>query len=237
VNCIQPGAASPEDLMACADGEASPAIVDHVQQCAACAEEVASYTQAQRRLRHTFYRMNCPSAAALGDYDRGLVSAAERVAIASHVVGCPRCTEDLHTLRMFLASTPDRPEPRPSILNGLRRILATPLIPLQPSYDLRGGRHSTTRSYLGGTLTIEISQAPELRRGRFAVTGLVWQADNPEYDLAGTAQLTAPDGTIEDTPIDASGSFSFEYIGEGAYELLLRLPREIVVVEDLRVGS
>src|SRR5438094_803241 len=113
--------------MACADGDASSVIIEHVQRCAACAEEVSAYTRAQRRLRHTFYRMNCPSAEALGDYEQGLTSAAERLAIASHVVACPRCTEDLQTLRTFLASTPDRPATRPSIMSGLRRILATPL--------------------------------------------------------------------------------------------------------------
>jgi hypothetical protein len=224
--------------MAYIDGNAAPSIVKHLRRCATCFAEVAAYARVQRRLGRTFYRMGCPAAETLGDYEQGLVDGAERVAVAQHVLGCLRCTAELQTLRTFLASTPDRPESNGGLLGGLRRVLAIPLAArLEPSYELRGGRYSTTRSYRGGMITIEISQAPETRRGRFAVTGLVWHTDDPQADLSGVAELIALDGTTEETPIDASRTFAFEYVAEGAYQLALRLPHEIVVVEDLRVGS
>jgi hypothetical protein len=242
VNCIQPGAASPEDLMACADGEASPAIVDHVQQCAACAEEVASYTQAQRRLRHTFYRMHCPSAEALGDYENGLTSAAERVELASHIRDCPRCTEDLQTLRAFLRSADDdAPAASVGILQRLVRVVASAVAPpLQPGTAgaaLRGRSDDDSFTYRAGSQSIKISQTPEGRRRSVTLIGLVWDNDTPDADLDGEARLVSEGGIPAVSTIDSLGNFMFEGVSAGSYHLEIQTQQQIAVVENLRIGD
>jgi hypothetical protein len=238
MTCIQPGATTPEDLMASADGNAEPAIVRHLAACEYCAAEVASYARAQNRLRSTFYRITCPPAEVFGDYELGLLPEAERVATARHVLDCPRCTEELQLLRDFLASTPERPPPVPGFVQGLKRIFATAVVrPREAVGELRGSRYTTSRSYTGGTVTVEISQTPEARLGHYAITGLVWHSDDPEADLSGTAELIAVDGTTYESPIDVARTFAFDAVRQGAYQLTLRLPAELVIVDDFQVGT
>jgi hypothetical protein len=237
VTCIQPGASTAEDLMACADGNAGSAIMRHVSACDHCAAEVAAYARAQNRLRYTFYRITCPSAEVFGDYELGLVSDAERVAIAGHVLDCPRCAEELHVLREFLAPDAAVRPAEVGALGRLVRMVASAFVPpMQPGLGaLRGSVDNASGNYRAGALAIKITQTSVPRSSGRVLVGLVWQDDNPDAELSGEARLFDEGGDSRSTPIDRFGNFTFEHVGAGMYHVELQIEMHVTVVEELRV--
>ena len=111
--CLTPGAVSADDLMAFLDQNASQLLVDHVRSCAHCRAEARSLERTQASFRAVLHRFDCPSPQDLGEYALGLIALDQRQPVAAHVVGCPRCQEELATLRGFLAAE-RAPAPRPA---------------------------------------------------------------------------------------------------------------------------
>lgn len=240
MNCIDPDAVTPEDLLAYADGEASDAIVMHLRNCPACAATAAGYAAAQRRLRERLHRFDCPSPQALGDYELGLLSPAARTRVAAHVVVCPHCAGELRVLRDFLASEPaesTRPAAGPGVL---RRVVATLLAPAPGAAyaGLRGVDDATAETYQAGGVTIALDTQFDRRRGRGALTGLLWQEDpDGPADLAGAAAtLLAPDGTARTAALDDVGNFAFDDLAPGRYQVEVTLGDQLVTIPELRIG-
>ncbi|HET8629404.1 MAG TPA: zf-HC2 domain-containing protein [Thermomicrobiales bacterium] len=236
MNCIDPGVATPEDLLAYADGDAPPTIVEHVRACPACAAVAAGYAAAQRHLRRRLYRFDCPSPQELGDYELGLLPPAERTRVAAHVVACPHCADELRTLRDFLAGEPAALT-RPT--GPLRRLVATLLEPAPGAAyaGLRGADDATAQTYQAGGVTIALDTQFDRRRGRGALTGLLWQEDPAAADLAGAAAtLLAPDGATRTTALDDVGNFAFDDLAPGRYQVEVTLGDQLVTIPELRIG-
>ncbi|HEX5504106.1 MAG TPA: hypothetical protein VFW96_15880 [Thermomicrobiales bacterium] len=239
MKCIDPDAATPEDLLAYADGDAPPTIVEHVRACPACAAAAAGYAATQRRLRERLHRFDCPSSQAIGDYELGLLAPAERTRMAAHVVACPQCAGELRVLRDFLASEPaalTRPAAGPG---ALRRVVATLLAPAPGAAyaGLRGADDATAETYQAGGVTIALDTQFDRRRGRGALTGLLWQDDPAAADLAGAAAtLLAPDGTTRTAALDDVGNFAFDDLAPGQYQVEVALGDQLVTLPELRIG-
>jgi anti-sigma factor RsiW len=237
MTCIDPGAATPEDLLAYADGDAPPTIVEHIRACPACAAVAAGYAATQRRLRRSLYRFDCPSPQELGDYELGLLPPTERTRVAAHVVACPPCADELRTLRDFLASEPAELT-RPAA-GTLRRLVATLLAPAPGTAyaGLRGADDATAQTYQAGGVTIALDTQFDPRRGRGALAGLLWHEDPAAADLAGAAAtLLAPDGATRTTALDDVGNFAFDDLAPGRYQVEVTLGDQLVTIPELRIG-
>jgi anti-sigma factor ChrR (cupin superfamily) len=237
MSCIQPGAVTPEDLIALLAGEASPVVTAHVQACPDCAAEARSYARIERRLSQALYRFDCPSAETIGDFQLDRLPAGERQRVAAHLIECPRCAEERRLLQAFLAEEPE-PEPhRPGILV---RLIAS-LIPPEPQLAsaVRGSADTAVQTYRAGNLTITLELNFDRWRRQGELTGLVLRDDDlaPE-GLSGTATLvpSADPASPLSTELEPTG-FAFDAIPAGTYQIELTLGSQIVVVEDLRVGS
>jgi hypothetical protein len=200
---------------------------------------VAFYAQAQNRLRHTFYRITCPSAEVFGDYELGLVSDAERVAIAGHVLECRRCAEELQVLREFMAPDTAVEPAQAGAFDRLVRMVATAFVPpLQPALGaMRGSADSASRNFRAGSLAMKITQTSEPRQSGRILVGLVWQDDKPAAELSGEARLFGTGGYSRTTPIDRFGNFTFENVDPGTYHVELQIEMHVTVVEELRVSG
>ena len=72
---------------------------DHLEQCEACQQRLASYRRLNSRLFSKLYRSACPGAVELNYYCLGGLSQEDRVSIASHVLDCPTCADDVAEIR------------------------------------------------------------------------------------------------------------------------------------------
>jgi len=240
VSCIEPGAVTPEELVAHADGQAPGHVLAHLQRCSFCRAEARSYGAWQSALRHSLYRFDCPSAHALGEYQLGVLPAEEGRQIAAHAADCAVCAAELRTLRSFLAT---EPEPELGVVDRVRRLIArlmpAPLSPVQAG--LRGGDSAPSQTYQANGIGIALSPAPapgtRSRVGRGGLVGLVWLEGPHSTQLGGVAHLVASDGLSHDAAIDDLGNFAFEDVTAGPGQLELRLDDAVVVVEDVRVGT
>ena len=233
VGCTEPGAVTPEELVAHADGQAPAHVRVHLRLCAACRAEARGYAAWQRGLRRGLHRFDCPPALALGEYQLGVLPAEESRRIAAHAAACPRCAEELRSLRSFLAAEPG---PAPGLAARARRLVAR-LVPAQlgpATAALRGGRNAQT--YRADGIRVALTPTPG-RRGRGGLVGLVWSEDPAGAPLGGAARLVAADGLSHRAEISELGNFAFADLAAGAARLELRLVDAVVVVADVPVGT
>ncbi len=111
--CSNPPPLSDEDISTILDGEGTPELRAHLQQCGDCA---ARFDQAQRfdqALASRLHRWDCPPAQELGDYHLGFTTQARERAIGAHLELCARCTAEVEELRVFLQADLQAPAPAP----------------------------------------------------------------------------------------------------------------------------
>ncbi|HEU5317483.1 MAG TPA: hypothetical protein VFX49_15330 [Chloroflexota bacterium] len=235
--CIEPGAVTRDDLMAYVDGEAAPHVAEHVRRCAACAAELRALAGAQRSLQRALHRFECPAPPVLGEYALALLPQLEQRLVAAHVVDCPRCTEEVQTLRTFLSV---EPQSVPSAFERLKRVVATLLTPPGSAAifaEFRGGVATTAPlAYRSEDVTVTVSVQPDDGGARrWALHGLVVR-DGPSLFPAQT-RLIAPDGTTRESPLDDLGNFLYEGLPPGVYQLEVDLPEHVLVAENVAIGG
>jgi hypothetical protein len=223
------GHAGSEAIVAFIDGDASREVASHIHGCARCSSDAAALQTAQVRLRQSLYRVDCPEPHRLGEYELGFVSPEERVQIASHALECSLCTEELHTLREFLAAA----EPRlaGSVGSQIRRVFAT-LLSARPGLALGGVRGAATKLRQYAIDDARLSIGPGFDRG--SLIGLLVPGTR-ELPARAEARMLSEDGAHRLTEVDALGNFEFEDLPAGSYVLEIELPDEIIVVEHLGV--
>ena len=239
MRCSSPEAVTPEEIVAYVDGDAPSRVVEHIRSCASCAEEAHRYARTQARLRAALHRFDCPSPLALGEYNLGLVSAEDRTRIASHVLECPTCAEELRALRAFLA---DEPASAIGVVGRLRRIVATlvtPRLGLAPA-AVRGAGDAGTRTYEAEDATISLSVTPGTRRGRYALVGLVlFERTAGHSPIRAEAHLSSSteESTTDSAEVDELGNFGFDDLTPGVYQIEIRVSDRSIVVEALHIGD
>ncbi|HET8841721.1 MAG TPA: zf-HC2 domain-containing protein, partial [Ktedonobacteraceae bacterium] len=126
LDCSNILAPTNEDLLCLAydEGQLSTQSQAHFEQCPICQQRMATYIEMNELLREKLLYRLCPSALKLNFYCLGGVSDEERTQIASHLLDCPRCTEEVQQIRQIQADFDPFPESQPSSLASLRRIFA-----------------------------------------------------------------------------------------------------------------
>jgi len=234
MTCTQPGAITPEDIVAYADGEAPERVIAHMRGCRHCRAEAGRYASIGRRLGGALRRFDCPSPHELGELELGLLAPDQTLALARHVADCPRCVDELRTLRDFLVT---EPAVRPGVLERLRWVVAA-LVEPGPGLAvaaLRGAADPNSRTYRAEGTTITVSVEPGSMRGRATLLGLIACETRAEPPAGLAVELIGPDGPLARAQSDDLGSFSFEDVGRGLYRLELRLDDQVLVAEGLSV--
>jgi hypothetical protein len=185
----------------------------------------------ERELRRSLYRFDCPDAQVLGEYELGLLEAAERTRIAAHAADCDDCRAELQTLRAFLAAPIRVPD---SLVDRARRVVATLFSPAPGlAYGgLRGTTDSATRVYEAGDVTVTLG--PGQSSG--SLFGLVVSSGSAPEELEGrSVTLTSREGAARVARLDDLGNFEFTDVPPGPYALEIDLPDGVVVIEELQV--
>src|SRR5215475_2277599 len=109
-------------------------------------------------LRRVLYRFDCPDAQVLGDYQLDLLDASERVRVAAHARDCEECSDELRTLRAFLAMPTEVSEPSAARVRRFVASLFAPSSPVQAYGGLRGAANGSTRVFEAQDVTVTVGR-------------------------------------------------------------------------------
>ncbi len=224
-----------EELLAYLEGTASPANNRHIASCNVCRDRVTSYRQTEATLRGRLARFTCPSPHELGEYELGLLDPAETTRVAAHIVDCPRCTEEMQQLRVFLAT--DLPVPAPTVGERFRRFVATLVpAPMTPAVGLRGAIDDQIRTYQAGDLRLTLDLLPIPGSPAVELVGLLWSEGPTEVPMDVSVTLRHAEQVVQQTTVDPFGNFGFTEIVPNSYQLTLTVGPDLIVIEDLQIG-
>ncbi|MGH2520950.1 MAG: zf-HC2 domain-containing protein [Anaerolineales bacterium] len=224
MRCSHPPPLTPDQLSAALDGEAGPAILDHLAGCPGCAARLERVRQVEQRLGRQLYRWDCATPEQLGDYQLGVLAEAEAFAIARHLEGCTRCREELDDLRAFLAAEArpraqraQRGQPQPARGPGSHGIpILARLLPPPPTPALRGEARGPITAEAGGvTIVLDLQPAAE---GRVRLLGQLAAEDQDRWTGA-LVQLWQAGALQTMARVDDLGGFHCEGIAPGLTDI------------------
>jgi hypothetical protein len=194
---------------------------------------VAQLRETSRALLALMYRAHCPSPEVLGQYQLNLLSPAEKLKVAAHVRACPHCTRELQALEMPEDELIHRVC---RVLHGVRDIIEAALVasPLPSPAGVRG-RAGQRYAFRGGGLDVLIGFEPAARPSAPGLlTGAVLQADRI---AEAQAWLFQEGDNPRATKVDALGTFTFEKVKPGAYDLALTVGEDALLLREVIVGD
>jgi hypothetical protein len=107
MECSEPGLIREEELLAFLAGErVRPVVEQHLTRCLRCSARLAEFRRLELSLLSKLYRWDCPPNQVLGEYQLGLLSREDALAVEFHLRTCVVCSVELNTAREFLAGDP-----------------------------------------------------------------------------------------------------------------------------------
>lgn len=236
VECSAPGSVTEDDLLAAAEGAATPAVLAHLAQCARCASVALGYAQTQRLLAGALFRLDCPSSLDLAEYVAGVLTATQRQTVAAHLVDCVPCTADVALLRAEQRQEQVAPTP----VSGLRRLIAQLVAPAPAPglAGLRGGLDDGLQVYTAGNLLVALDVLWDATNQYGEISGLLTTSDGgPLPADVGVALRRAADGGVSSAFVDAMATFSFADLAMGQYQLDLTSDDQLITIEGINVSA
>lgn len=259
MECSEPGIIRDEELFAYLAGEkVRPAVAQHIALCPYCSSQVAVYQRIEQFLLKRLYRYDCPSSLVLGDYQLGLLDSPANEQVARHLESCVHCAHELTTLGVFLqqeASVPveqvstssnhhhvrhRQPPLQQTVSSNVQRVMAILLPPLPHPALVREAAQSASpwpRRYEAQDVHI-VMQLEEIpgQNMAFQLIGFVTRDDTALQALQGIqVRLSSASQVIYTQQIDDLGNFIFSPLSPALYEMELRFPDRIVVIDQLEI--
>jgi anti-sigma factor RsiW len=238
MDCIEPGAVSPEGLIAFADGEADARTAAHVAACGACAARAAAYVQDQRWLSSWLYRVDCPPAQTLGELSLGLLAPDDALGIRTHLALCPHCRGELAGLDAALRDDPLAvlTDQTGRLARIVARLLPAPASGLAYT-GVRGAAASAARIYEAEGVTLSLAVEVEEPERSWTLLGLVVDESGAGLPAGAPVRLLREDRIAAEAALDEVGNVVFAGLEAGRYELDVTLGERAIVVEGIEVGA
>jgi hypothetical protein len=235
MECSSPPPLTDDQLSAAIDDSAEPSVIEHLARCASCTARLASARQAERTLRTSLYRWDCPSPQALADYHLGRAGAEEERAIRLHLPQCALCSEEIETLRLFLLAEEPAPSPapRPRPVAGApaRGWSLARLLPRAAAPALRGAAAGPLMFEADGGVTIFLDVQPTAT-DQVALHGQL-VADDQELWAGALVEIRQGGAARAAATVDDLGGFSCEPLPALPTEMRITRPggRMLVLAE------
>jgi len=218
----------------------------HFDTCRLCQQRLDTYNGLQHTLLSTLQRRLCPSALRLNYYCLGAVSAEERIRIASHLLDCPYCTNEVAESRRLQAAF----EPFPvttSPFMAAHRLFAQ-LVTQQARPVTRSDTVSEgwPRQYQAREISLSLHLSRQTG-GQIMLLGILTSSEagltvdafhGVTVDLycAETVTQATRQQPALSTQVDDIGNLLLAPIAAGSYTLIVRLRDREVVIEGLTVA-
>jgi hypothetical protein len=251
LNCSNTLAPPDEHLLSLVydEGALSPQEQAHVDQCPVCQQRLATYTSMNAALLTKLHRRLCPSAVRLNYYCLDMVPEEERMTIASHLLDCPRCADEVVVIRRMQATFEPLPPAAPSLRTAIRRLFAT-LVVQQAQPVKRNDTQAAgwPRQYQAEALALSLHLARQAS-GELMLLGILTSSDPVETADAFegvTVELYVAPGPLSaegreaseallTAQVDDVGNLLLEPVPAGEYLLIIRLPDREIVIEGLNI--
>ena len=227
-----------EQLEMVLEGEGKAYEVAHVRSCEACDTRLAMIAARDRVMLRMLHRVTCPSPLTLLE---NVTSLAPQPAIAAHLdpvgEGCPHCRKEMAALTEWKSFSLQM-KPKPStLMNKLRRVVGrlVPLPSLKPS--LRGTL-PPVNVYQSSEVILTMDCLPSMTQiGRKALHGSLLALDgNVERYEGFVVRLSKNETIVSESSLSSYGGFVFEELVTGYYQMIVTLPSQYLVIDDLRVN-
>ena len=205
------------------DGAADRATEDHLQACAYCRERADELARVEAKLRASLFRVACPPAQELGEFNLGGLSRSRKNAIRRHLETCPHCSKELLQLDEYLQLI--SPEAPPAVPSGLRvlvaQLLSGPLLPpaLATAAARVRGEPGEPYVYQAGDARIVVDVQEDASRvpGKILL-GLITGVPTRGWTVA----LGMADDPNSQTAVNEAGNFVMPIPPQGPYSLRVR---------------
>lgn len=138
MECSQAGAIRDEELLAyLAREKVRPFVVQHLDHCQHCQQQLATYRKLEYALTSKLYRHDCPPSLVLGEYQLEMLSKEMNMAVENHLSICPLCVAEVAMLNRFLVN--DDVLAERTMLPGVSTDVALPSL---------SGNHRSTKNAL-----------------------------------------------------------------------------------------
>ncbi len=240
MDCTAPSQFSDERLLAFASGELDEALAAHLPACAACTEAVVGFRSAELIFRAVLYRADCATTMELGNLALDLLPPERATIVRAHLAGCPYCGAEFSDMREALRTDPllDLIPRRSALRRLIARFLSTPAEVM--AYGMvETIQHDPARIYEAESVHISLTLAPEENEvvNRWTLHGAIMDRDAADVSPLDMAHLLLNGHQIAESPIAGLGTFVAAGLGEGTYDLELRLTNRLIALEGLPVGA
>jgi hypothetical protein len=230
-DCINPTEIQEGDLLAYAEGEASPAVQDHVQRCAHCAERAAVYSRLDQWLLAESYRTSCPTPDTLARWQLHLLPADEELSVAAHVRACPHCTHELEELAVV---DNDLRSALLDLLPGVSRWLEATLVTAPPRPAGQRGVSAPQQRYRAGDLDVFVGS--QMEAGGRRLIGRLRPLADQRVDAVGVEVWLVQGGqALGSRFTDDLGHFVFPTVAPGQYDLGFDWQGQAVLIRGVEV--
>lgn len=234
--CIDPTAIEEGDLMAYLEGEADQRVREHVERCPACQAEVQRLRETSQALVTLMYRADCPAPEILAQYHMDLLSSSEQLEVAAHVRRCRHCAHELEEFAAEEARGDGLTRMALSVLQGVVQTIEATMVPRgrQCPAGVRGVEDGPSAFHFSSDeVDVVIGlQPPVPGAGTRTLLGAVVQA---KAVSGGRAWLFRTGEEPVASPVDRLGTFTFEALPSGTYDLALEVGRKALLMRDVEV--
>jgi hypothetical protein len=251
MDCLHAMAPNEEEILGFALDEKplSVSTRTHLEQCEICQKRLANFKQLNRTLLAQMYRRFCPSGMQLSMYCEGLLPPDEMRPIAVHLHECPLCAAEVaDTCRFMEITNLDTMLVPFSPCEGVRRVEAR-LVHQQVQQVTPGREDMAGKAWQYRADSMDLSlHLSHVSSGGYMLRGILTSADNQEsvdafegaraelYTTTG-AEKAEEEGVepLCQEIVDDRGNIVFTLVPVGSYTLILHLPEQKVVIEDITI--
>jgi DNA-directed RNA polymerase specialized sigma24 family protein len=214
-------------------GMASAETIAQIEGSPACLQAAQQLADELLPLLPVLYRIQCPVAATLTDYQERTLKGTAYLVVHRHVAQCPLCQEELRLLAAI-----DQ-VPLVTVPTPLRRIVEALFQPLtQLPQAVRGG---VLLHYQTPQLFINLNtRAPSGQQRTWRLSGQLRTPDGQLFTgVEGILlrQLDLPEAVEQRTTLTITGTFIFAGLPPGKYSLTVLTAEEEIVIREIVVGD
>jgi hypothetical protein len=222
-------------LYALAPEELEESVVQHIQQCQECMQEVIRQRKSQFLLQKKLSRNLCPEVGEIAAYVlRRELSFLKRWQIKRHIRQCQLCREEVRVTE----------EADEKLSPDLIREPAQPTSLLSPQFIMRGIEDDVPpahklQNFSAEGIEINLMQTEE-KQGKILLTGMIYQKVSTQPATFLVARLLRlaedqPSTFVDEELIDSGNQFELGPISSGVYQLEVLLADRLIEVGPLHI--